>query len=66
MCIIIILCLAGYIIYNITYQSAYQRGLNDGQTLIINQVNQGQIPIITNQTNQTQISWIPIQQICGG
>lgn len=64
--IIIILCLVGYIIYERISQRAYQQGITDGQILIIQQIQQGKIPIVTNQNNQTQISWIPIQQICGG
>lgn len=56
-----------YIAYNQTYERAYQRGLNDGQALIIQNIQQtGNIPVVTNQNNQTQVTWIPIQQICGG
>jgi len=63
--IIVILCLVGYIFYERISQRAYQQGINDGQVLIIQQIQQGKIPIVTNQNNQTQVSWINIEQICG-
>ena len=36
----------------------------DAVILIINQ--KGEIPILVNETNETFVNWIPIQQICEG
>lgn len=64
-CIIIIIMLAGYIFYGIVYDKVYERAFNDGQVAIILQIQQGEIPVLTQQNNQTVLNWYDINNICG-
>jgi len=65
-CGIVIVCLVGYISYNYIYSKVYQQGFSDGQSIIIQNIQQtGNIPIINQQGNETKINWIPLNQLCG-
>jgi len=63
-CIIIILCLVGYIFYNIIYNKAYSEGFEIAQYSIAHQIrNTGNIPIY--DPNNGTIIWYSLNQICG-
>jgi len=70
-CIILLIASAGFFSYSYVSSSNYNDGFRDGneigKTNIIAQINnQGKIPIIQGQGNQSQINWIDINQICSG
>ena len=59
------LLVLGYLYYNDIYQQGYNQGTND---LIIKINTDGKIPVIyfNNQTGNSTVNYIPIQQICLG
>lgn len=45
---------------------SYNEGFNQGQLFIIQEINtNGNIPVLTEESNQTRLDWITIERICG-
>jgi len=64
----LIICIAiivGLMVYSVITYSLYIQGVLVGQASIINRINQNKTIPIINQSNQTQIIWIPFQ-LSGG
>ena len=64
-CLIVIGLLASYITYGIIYDKVYEQAYQEGQASIILEVQQGQIPILAQQENETILNWYDIREICG-
>jgi len=69
--IIILLAIAlivavGYISYGVIRENYYALGFQDGQALIINRIQNNQIPIVyqDRESNKTEIRWITLGQAC--
>jgi len=62
----IILLIAGtYFGYKYLQQKSFVKGYNTGQLDLAIKINQnGQIPVINQQENQTLINWINIRDLC--
>lgn len=58
------LFLAGNYVSQHFQMSAFQEGLQQGQIQIIQEVQQGNIPVVMRQGNSTQVIWRDISEIC--
>ncbi len=69
--IILLILISLYFLYNYIFTLGFNQGFQQGATqqynsLIFKINNEGVIPVLTNQNNETQVDWINIREVCGG